>query len=52
VAKKAFAGTSVPPEPILAIFDCADEAAMESLLGEIQKSFNEEIALFQPAAAR
>jgi putative nucleotidyltransferase with HDIG domain len=39
----------VPPASILTAFDCADEATMESLLGEIQKSFDEEMALFRKA---
>lgn len=37
----------LPPESVLRAFDCADEAGMENLLGEIQKSFDEEMALFR-----
>ena len=39
----------LPPASVLTAFDCGDEAAMESLLGEIQKAFDEEIALFRTA---
>jgi putative nucleotidyltransferase with HDIG domain len=37
----------LPPEPVLTTFDCAEEAAMEGLLSEVQKAFDEEMALFR-----
>ena len=39
----------IPPASVLTALDCAAEAPMESLLGDIQKAFEEEIALFRAA---